>query len=86
MQADILVLDHDPAGRQFFRDIEILGLVFGGDQQTLAQLVFGPVLDEVDTGGRADVHTGVAFNAESEIENGLYIAIQAAFCLRLAVF
>jgi hypothetical protein len=58
-----------------------LGAVVGRGTEQLAQLVLLFVLGEGDTGRRANIHAGVAFDALLIVENGLYVAIQTALCL-----
>src|SRR5690606_14256993 len=81
MEADILVLDHDPAGRQRVRDIEILLGIQRGRAQAGPEVFLGAVGDEADAVGRADVGAGVAFDAGRSREHGLDVAVQAALRL-----
>src|SRR6266849_10176333 len=81
MQADILVLDHDPPGLQRIADIEVLLEVEGGGHQTAAELFFAAVFGEGNAVHRADVDAGVAFDAQLAGEYGLHVAIEAALGL-----
>jgi hypothetical protein len=48
MQANILVFNHDSAGGQGRRDIEILFKIVGWRQQPGAEIVFIAIVGEVD--------------------------------------
>jgi hypothetical protein len=75
VEADIFVFDHDPARGKQARDIKILGLVVGRNGKACSQVFLRIVLDKIDAGCGADIHTGIAFYAQREGENGLHIAI-----------
>src|SRR5690349_3829815 len=64
MQADILVLDHDPPGLQRVADVEILPGIGGGSVKPGAQFLFRSVLGEGDAVHRADIDAGVALDAQ----------------------
>src|SRR5262249_17610953 len=63
VQADILVLDHDPPGLQRITDIEILSEIGCRSAKTGAQLRFLAILGKGDAVQRADVDAGIAFDA-----------------------
>ena len=49
-----------------------------GVQMRRRRLVLLAILGEGDAVGRADIHTGVAFDAQLRREHGLHVAVQAA--------
>src|SRR5271166_5744580 len=81
MEADILVLGHDPPGLQRIADIEVLLEVEGRGHQAPAQLLFATVVSEGNAIHRADVDASVAFDAELAGKDGLHVAIEAALGL-----
>src|SRR5690606_35494217 len=81
VQADILVLDHDPAGLERNGDVQVLAGVERRGAQARPQLLLGPVGHEADAVGRADVGAGVAPDACRCGEHRLDIAIQAGLRL-----
>ena len=80
MQADVLVLHHDPSSLQIVGDIEILGMVLRWRTQPRPQFIFFPIRGEGDAIHRADIDAGIAFDAELAAEHRLHVAIQAAIC------
>src|SRR3984893_17099517 len=81
MQAHILVLDHDAPRLQRIADIEVLFEVERRGHQPAAQVLFAAVFGEGDAVHRADVDTGVAFDAQLAGKHGLHVAIETAFSL-----
>src|SRR5712691_6402629 len=77
VQAHVLVLRHDPAGLEGTRNVEILGGIPRRRREPAAQLGFLAVLGEGDAVHRADVHAGVAFDAQLVGEHRLHVAVQA---------
>ena len=63
MQADVLVLDHDPTGRQAAGHQEVLVEVEGRGHQALPQVRLLAIVGEGDAVDRADVDAGVALYA-----------------------
>src|SRR5271169_3414241 len=84
MEADILVLDHDPPGLQRIADIEVLFEVEGRGRQPPAQLIFAAVVGEGDAIHRANVDAGIAFDTQLTGKYGLHVAVQAALGLKIA--
>src|SRR5271170_1165750 len=84
MQADILILDHDPPGLQRIADIEVLFEVEGRGRQPPAQLIFAAVVGKGDAIHRANVDAGIAFDTQLTGKYGLYVAVQAALGLKIA--
>ena len=81
MQANVLVLDHDPLSLEFAGDKQILGQVLGGRMQTPAYLRLRPIRRKVDAIGRADVLACITFNAKVFVEYRLDVAVEAPLCL-----
>src|SRR5213594_421321 len=77
VQAHVLVLRHDPAGREGARDVEVLGGIPRRRGEAGAQLGFLAVLGESDAIHGADVHAGVALDAQLVGEHRLHVAVQA---------
>src|SRR6267378_3292980 len=77
MQAHVLVLRHDPARLQRPRDVEILRGIPRRRGEARAQVRFLAVLGEGDAVHRADVHAGVALDAQLVGEHRLHVAVQA---------
>src|SRR2546427_375982 len=78
VQADVLVLRHDPAGLERAGDVEILGGIPRRRGEARAQVRLLAVLGEGDAVHRADVHAGVALDAQPVGEHRLHVAVQAA--------
>src|SRR5437016_5444190 len=81
MQANILVLDHDPPGFQCIADVEILAEIACWSAKPAAQILFRAILGKGDAVHRTDVDAGVAFDAERTAEDGLDVAIEAPLAL-----
>ena len=64
VQADVLVLGHDPAGLSGVGDVEVLRQVHRRRLQAVAQVILLAVGGEGDAVHRADVDAGVALDAE----------------------
>src|SRR6266446_3805378 len=77
VQADVLVLRHDPAGLERAGDVEILGGIPRRRGEARAQVRLLAVLGEGDAVHRADVHAGVALDAQPVGEHRLHVAVQA---------
>src|SRR6185503_10346471 len=78
MQAEVLVLRHDPARLQGTRDVKILRQVSSRYVQPGAEVCFLAVLGERDAVEGTDVDAGVALDAERRREYRLHVAIQTA--------
>src|SRR3989441_2423926 len=81
MQAHVLVLGHDAAGAQRSGHVDVLLEVVRRRAQPLPQLRFVAVVGERDAVHRADVHAGVALDAQLVGEHRLHVAVQAALRL-----
>src|SRR5215813_3631948 len=81
VQAHVLVLGHDATGLEGAGDVEVLTLVARRYPQAGAQAPFIGVADEIDAINRADVHAGIAFDAQRRGKYRLHVAIEAAFGL-----
>src|SRR5215471_18079693 len=79
MQAEVLVLDHDPTGLDRLRDIDRLGEIERRRIERMAQFVFRRVSDKRDAVDRANVYASVALDAQGGGEYGLDVAVKAAF-------
>src|SRR3989441_4727362 len=77
VQAHVLVLRHDSARLQGARDVQILGGVLRRRGEARAQVRLLAVLREADAVHRADVHAGVALDAQLVGEHRLHVAVQA---------
>src|SRR5437762_3177763 len=77
VQAHVLVLRHDLAGLERARDVEVLGGIPRRRGEAGAQLRFLAVLGESDAIHGADVHAGVALDAQPVGEHRLHVAVQA---------
>ena len=78
MQANIFVLDHDPAGLELARHIQVLGQIQRWRFQVGAQQWLVLIGGEADAVHGADVHTGITLDAGRLGKHGLHIAVQAA--------
>src|SRR5262249_50431561 len=78
VQADILVLDHDPPGLQRIANIEILREIGCRSAKTGAQLRFLAIFGKGDAIHRADVDASIALDAQLAREDSLDIAVEAA--------
>src|SRR5437667_1629965 len=78
VQADVLVLDHHPARLQLPRHVQVLRGVPRRGVEAAAQVGFFAVPREADAVHRADVHAGVALDAQPVGEHRLHVAVQAA--------
>src|SRR6267154_1320176 len=77
VQAHVLVLRHDLAGLERARDVEVLGGVPRRRGKARPQIRFFTVLRKGDAVHRADVHAGVALDAQLVGEHRLHVAVQA---------
>src|SRR5436309_122117 len=77
VQAHVLVLRHDLSGLEGPRDVEVLGRIPRRRGEAGAQVRLLAVLGESDAIHRADVHAGVALDAQPVGEHRLHVAVQA---------
>src|SRR6266498_18361 len=77
VQANVFVLHHHLAGLELARDVEILRGVLRRRHKARAQVRLLAVLREADAVHRADVHAGVALDAQLVGEHRLHVAVQA---------
>ena len=79
VDAEVLVLDHDPPGLwQVFGDEQGLLGVEERSHQPLGEILLGPVDGNREAVERADVEAGVALDAQVRLEMRLRVTIQAA--------
>src|SRR5258707_12749378 len=64
MEADVLVLGHDAAGLEAFRNIDVLGEVSGRRLEAGGQFLFWGAWPEGDAILRANVEAGVSFDGQ----------------------
>ena len=76
MQADILVFDHDPAGRQGRGNIERLPAFVSRGKKPGTEIILVAIFSEIDAEFRADIDTGIAFNTGGIFEDRLDITVQ----------
>ena len=81
VQADVLVLGHDPSGLEPGAHVEVLRGVARGGAEARAHLGLLAVGGEGDAVHRADVHAGVALDAQLRREHRLHVAVEAALRL-----
>ena len=86
MQADILILDHYPAGFHLIADKKILREIGRRCSQVLPQLIFRRVAGKGNAVSGTDIDAGVTFDAEVAGKHSLHIAVETATGLFIGLF
>jgi len=80
VEADVFVFDHDAfCLHERLGDVEVLGEIERRDFGALAKIALFAVGREGDAARRADVDACVALDALRSVEDGLHVAVEAAF-------
>ena len=81
VEADILVLCHNPACPQSIGDIDVLGGKLRRSIQACAKLLLFAILRKRDAIHRTDINASIAFNTLLRGKYGLDVAIEATLGL-----
>ena len=75
VKTDVFIFNHDTAGFEMSRHIEILLEICCGGHERWSHRTFFGIVGKANAVHRAYIHTGIALDAKLVRENGLHIAI-----------